>query len=138
MPVAIAMAALLVLGLGRWWVTRAPAPPPRALDAGSYVTVIAPSLRRAGCATPACHGGAASPHIAATPTTARAALAELDAVRASVTAGEPEAGPFWSRATSRAHAGAGALAAEGCDARTLARWLAGAVVRACPLPSAAP
>ncbi|MDO9018881.1 MAG: hypothetical protein Q8S73_22290 [Deltaproteobacteria bacterium] len=135
LPLALAVAVLAVLGFSRWWVTR-PAPPeaPVPLDAGSYVTAIAPALRRAGCATPACHGGAAPMRLDPSPTHAAAMLAELDAVRPFAGRGDPSQSPLWLRATSAAHAGAGAFGAASCEARALARWIAGAAVRSCPAP----
>ena len=138
-PVALAVAALAVLGFGRWWLDRpsAPAPPP-SLDEGSYLTAIAPALRRAGCASPACHGGGAPMHLAPSPTDAAAALAELDAVRPFAGRGDPAQSPLWLRATSPAHAGAGAFASTSCEARALARWVAGAAVRSCPAPLPSP
>ncbi|MBK8697794.1 MAG: hypothetical protein IPN17_37495 [Deltaproteobacteria bacterium] len=134
-PVALAVAALAVLGFGRWWLDRpsAPAPPP-SLDEGSYLTAIAPTLRRAGCASPACHGGGAPMHLAPSPTDAATALAELDAVRPFAVHADPSRSPLWVRATSRAHAGPGALAPGGCEALALSRWIGGAVVRSCPAP----
>ena len=131
---ALAGVALALLGLGRWWLARLPDAPARRLDAGSYLVAIAPTLRRAGCAASACHGDRAPMRLAPAPTDAAAALAELDAVRPFVIAGEPATSPLWIRATSRAHAGAGALAPSSCEARALARWITGAAVRSCPTP----
>jgi hypothetical protein len=132
--VALAVAALAVLGFARWWLARPPSSPALPLDEGSYVTAIAPSLRRAGCASPSCHGGRSPMALAPTLTDAAAALAELDAVRPFAGRGDPAQSPLWLRATSRAHAGPGALSPGGCEARTLARWIAGAAVRSCPAP----
>lgn len=139
LPVALAVAVLAVLGFGRWWVAR---PPPRAapspLDAGSYVTAIAPALRRAGCGAPACHGGAAPMRLDPSPTHAAAMLAELDAVRPFAGRGDPARSPLWLRATSPAHAGAGAFGLTSCESRALARWVGGAAVRSCPAPLPSP
>jgi hypothetical protein len=133
-PIALAVAALAVLGFARWWLDRPPAASARPLDEGSYVTAIAPSLRRAGCASPSCHGGRSPMALAPTLTDAASALAELDAVRPFAGRGDPARSPLWIRATSRAHAGPGALLPDGCEARALARWIAGAAVRSCPSP----
>jgi hypothetical protein len=135
LPLALAVAVLAVLGFSRWWVTR-PAPPARstALDAGSYVTAIAPALRRAGCGARACHGGAAPMRLDPAPSHAAAMLAELDAVRPFAGRGDPAESPLWLRATSPAHAGAGAFGLTSCEARALARWVGGAAVRSCAAP----
>lgn len=108
-PVALAVAALAVLGFARWWLDRPPASPSLPLDEGSFVTAISPSLRRAGCAAPSCHGGRSPMRLAPALTDAAAALAELDAVRPFAGRGDPAQSALWIRATSRAHAGPGAL-----------------------------
>ena len=133
-PVALAVAALAVLGFARWWLDRPAASPPLPLDEGSYVTAVSPSLHRAGCASPSCHGGRAPMALAPALTDAAGALAELDAVRPFAGRGDPARSPLWVRATTRAHAGPGALPPDGCEARALARWIAGAAVRSCPSP----
>lgn len=79
-------------------------------------------------------------HLAPSPTDATAALAELDAVRPFAGSGSTSESPLWLRATRPAHAGAAALPPDGCEARALARWVSGAVVRSCapPLPERRP
>lgn len=125
-PVALAVAALAGLAFARWRLARPDPAPAVRLDAGSYVTAVAPLLRRAGCAAPACHGGPARPRFVPSPN-ASELLAELDSVRAD----EPRRNALWSRATDRAHAGAGALPPGGCEAAMLARWVGGDAVRPC-------
>jgi hypothetical protein len=136
LPLALGLAALGALAAARWWLGRAP-PAPLALDAGSYVAVVSPLLHRAGCAAPSCHAGGAPMRLAPALADAAAALAELDAVRPFVGV-DPARSPLLARATSPAHAGAGALSPGGCEARALARWVGGSVVRRCPPPLPAP
>lgn len=75
--VVMAVALLGVLWFVRARITRTPptAPSPPRLDGAVYLRDVAPAMRTAGCATEACHGGPARPHLA--PSLADAA----DAVR---------------------------------------------------------
>lgn len=130
LPVALAVAALACLAFARWRLDRPDPPPPVALDAASYVSAVAPMLRRAGCADLRCHGGPAPFHLAPAPL-ASELLAELDVARSLSHPTAPTRSRLWLRATDVAHAGAGALSVRGCDAATLARFLGGAVVRPC-------
>lgn len=138
-PVALAVAALASLAFARWRLDRPDVPPP-AVDPASYVAAIAPVLRRAGCAAARCHGGTALPHLSPAPGTASAVLAELAEVRGHLRAGPATESPLLRRALDPAHAGAGALPADGCEAGALARWIHGGLVRPCPtsLPDGGP
>lgn len=131
---ALALAGLA--GLRHWVLSREPSPAPPSdvrIDDGVYVQRVAPMLRRAGCATAACHGsGAGGLSIAPGFTDSAGVVAELTAVRARVRPGDPAASVLWRRAVDAPHTQGRALRPGSCEASMLSRWINGRAVAECP------
>ncbi len=102
--------------------------PSRAPDGAAYLRDVGPMLRRAGCATTSCHGGAASPHMAPALSDAADAVREFHDMRA-------RAGVLYERAIGRGHPAS--LREGSCEAAMLRDWAAGRAVRRCQRDAAA-